>query len=307
MTLKHLIRTLESVWKRLALLFVVVCTATAFIGGQQLGKSGTAPTPDGGTAAPRSLRLYVFDCGKLTIRDPSSFGFTNGELATTDMSDPCFLIAHPKGTLLWEAGVLPDSVFTTTGSVTKGAATVTKPLKAQLAEIGYVPSDITYLAFSHCHGDHTGNANDFAGATWLVRQEERDAMFGGSTDYSGCWAPEHFSSLRNSKTQILTQADYDVFGDGTVVIKSAPGHTPGHQVLFVNLPKTGPVLLSGDLYHYPEERTHGPIPRTEFNREQTRASRAAVEAFLKKSGAQLWIQHDYIGNTKLRKSPAYYE
>ena len=306
MTPEHLIRTLETVSNKLAFLFVVVCTATAFISGQQFDKSGATPIPDAGTAANRSLRLYVFDCGRLTIPDPSSFGFKNGELATTDMSDPCFLVAHPKGTMLWEAGVLPESVFTTAGSVTRGAATVTKPLKAQLAEIGYAPSDITYLAFSHCHGDHTGNANDFAGATWLVRQEERDAMF-ASTDYAGCWAPEHYSSLRNSRTRILTSAEFDVFGDGTVIIKSAPGHTPGHQVLFVNLPKTGPILLSGDLYHYPEERTQGRIPKNEFNREQTRASRAAIEAFLKTSGAQLWIQHDYLGNRKLRKAPAYYE
>ena len=32
-----------------------------------------------------------------------------------------------------------------------------------------------------------------------------------------------------------------------------------------------------------------------------------VEALLKKTGAQLWIQHDMIGNRKLKKSPAYYE
>jgi glyoxylase-like metal-dependent hydrolase (beta-lactamase superfamily II) len=249
----------------------------------------------------------VFDCGKLTIRDPSSFGFTKEDLATTDMSDPCFLIAHPKGTLMWEVGVLPDSVFAGVGSVTQGAATVTKPLKAQLAEVGYVPNEITYLAFSHCHGNHTANAGDFTGATWLVRQEERDAMFAQPADLTGCWAPEHYNALRNSKTVILTHDDYDVFGDGTVIIKFAPGHTPGHQVLFLNLPKTGPVLLSGDLYHYPEERTQHRIPKKEFSREQTEASRAAIEAFLKKSDAELWIQHDYIANTKLRKVPAYYE
>lgn len=292
--------------KRFSSLFVMVCAATALISGQQTSESSATRKPHTGTGVPGSLRLYVFDCGTLAIRDPSSFGFTTEELATTEMSDPCFLVAHPKGTLLWEAGVLPDSIFTTAGSVTKGAATVTKPLKVQLAEVGYVPAEITYLAFSHCHGDHTANANDFAGSTWLVRQEERDAMFGKAT-YSGCWAPDHYSSLRNSKTLILTETDYDVFGDGTVIIKSAPGHTPGHQVLFVNLSKTGPVLLSGDLYHYPEERTRGRIPKKEFDPEQTIASRTAIEAFLKKTGAHLWIQHDYIGNTKLRKAPAYYE
>lgn len=78
-------------------------------------------------------------------------------------------------------------------------------------------------------------------------------------------------------------------------------------MLFVKLSNTGPVLLSGDLYHYPEERTRGRIPNQEFNPKQTSASRTAIEVFLKKTGAQLWIQHDYIGNTKLRKAPAYYD
>jgi len=256
--------------------------------------------------APRSLRLYVFDCGNLKI-DPTPYGFTKDDLAATDMSVPCFLVAHPKGALMWDTGVLPDSVFTSAGSVTQGRVTVTKPLKAQLAAVAYAPADITYLALSHCHFDHTANANDFAGATWLARQAERDAMFAQPTAYARCINPENFSALRNSKTVILKEEDHDVFGDGTVILKSAPGHTPGHQVLFLKLRKTGPILLSGDLYHYPEERAQHHVPATEFSREQTAATREAIEAFLKKSGAQLWIQHDFTANAKLKKAPAYYE
>jgi hypothetical protein len=67
------------------------------------------------------------------------------------------------------------------------------------------------------------------------------------------------------------------------------------------------VVLSGDLYHYPEERKLQRLPTTEFNVEQTAASRAAIEAFLKQTGAQLWIQHDFVATGKLRKVPAYYE
>ncbi len=80
-----------------------------------------------------------------------------------------------------------------------------------------------------------------------------------------------------------------------------------HQVLFLRLKKTGPVLISGDLYHYPEERTFNMVPITEFNADQTVAPRAGIEAFMKNTDAQLWIQHDHIGNAKLKKSPAYYE
>jgi N-acyl homoserine lactone hydrolase len=263
--------------------------------------------------APASVRLYVFDCGKLKISDTSVYGFAPSDLAATDMPVPCFLVAHPKGTLMWDTGVLPDKLLASGGSVTQGnpgssaMATVTKPLKTQLAEIGYAPEDITYLALSHCHWDHTANANDFAGATWLVRQEEHDAMFAQPPTFARCLTPQTFDALKNTKTVILKRDEYDVFGDGSVIIKSAPGHTPGHQVLFLKLRKTGPVLLSGDLYHYPEERAQERVPKTDFNRDQTAASRVAIEAFLKKTGAQLWIQHDLTANAKLKKAPAYYD
>ena len=55
--------------------------------------------------------------------------------------------------------------------------------------------------------------------------------------------PANFSALRNSKTVLIARDEYDVFGDKAVVIKAAPGHSPGHQVLFLKLPKTGPALL----------------------------------------------------------------
>ena len=180
-----------------------------------------------------------------------------------------------------------------------------KPLKAQLAEIGYLPADVTYLALSHYHYDHTANANAFIGATWLVRQNERDAMFAEKPP--GVTQPSSYAALRNSKTLILKSQEHDVFGDGTVVIKAAPGHTPGHQILYLKLTKTGGVVLSGDLYHYPEERRLDRLPTFEFNQEQTRATRVTIDGFLRKTGAQLWIQHDFTANAKLKKAPGYYE
>ena len=65
--------------------------------------------------------------------------------------------------------------------------------------------------------------------------------------------------------------------------------------------------MSGDLYHYPEERKLNRFPTREFNKDQTAASRAAIEGFLKESGAQLWIEHDINANAKLSKAPKYYE
>jgi N-acyl homoserine lactone hydrolase len=256
---------------------------------------------------PKSLRLYVFDCGTLDIPDPSAYQLKKEELATTKMSVPCFLIAHPKGTLMWDVGAIPDSSFKPGGGhAPLRYATMQRKLTDMLAEVGYAPADITYLSISHFHWDHVGNSNLFAPtATWLVRKLERDIMFGEPP--SPRTEPANYSGLKNAKTQIIAKEEYDVFGNGSVILKSTPGHSPDHQVLFLKLPKTGPVLLSGDLYHYPEERKLNKVPTTEFNAAQTVTSRANIEAFLKKTGAQLWIQHDFTATAKLKKAPQFYE
>ena len=202
------------------------------------------------------LKLFVFDCGTLKSGNPAPL--IERGVTTTDMSVAAYLVVHPSGTLLWDTGVIPDEMIQT-GGTTSFRATVQKTLASQLAEIGYKPSDITYLALSHYHYDHSANANAFVGATWLVQKTEHDLMFSGTLGPSSPNAPAsdavtaRFASLAHSKTKIL-DGDYDVFGDGSVIIISTPGHTPGHQSLYVNLPKTGPVVLSGDLYHYPAER-----------------------------------------------------
>ena len=275
----------------------------------------TRPLPARRTPLRKSVTLYVFDCGTLHIADLGRFQLKMDEIAASDLAVACYLVTHPNGMLIWDTGAVPDTAWTPTGAAVRHHlvlpdsqerdVTMVKPLRLQLAEAGYSPADITYLALSHYHYDHTANANDFASATWLVRKDERDAMFARRPP--GVTQPSTYAALRDSKTLILQSDDHDVFGDGTVVIKAAPGHTPGHQVLFVRLPKTGDVLLSGDLYHYPEERVLDRVPTFEFNQAQTRVTRAAIEAFLKQTGAQLWIQHDITGNAKLKKAPHYYE
>jgi len=295
--------------------FAMAIAATCLLAAQRRLGAQTAPSPQHKAQPPKSVRLYVFDCGVLHNADMGRFNLKAEDVTTTDMSMACFLIAHPKGNLIWDTGAVPDDSWTPTGSVVtqhvtlpdgqKREADVDKSLKAQLAEVGYSSADINFLALSHYHYDHTGNANEFASATWLVPQPERDAMFGGK--FSGSLQPSTFSALQKSKTIILKENEYDVFGDGSVIIKSAPGHTQGHQVLYVKLAKTGGVVLSGDLYHYPAEKKLDRVPTFEFSQEQTRASRKEVDAFLKKTGAQLWIQHDFVGNAKLKKSPQFYE
>jgi N-acyl homoserine lactone hydrolase len=266
--------------------------------------SASAPAAESTLPSVKSPRIYVFDDGTLSGLDPKQyFGFERSELKAVDFTAQSYLIVHPKGTLMWDAGVIADSQFKGSEPVKDGISTATKPLMPQLAAAGYKPADITYFAMSHYHSDHTANANAFAGSTWIVQKAERDAMFAATP--AAIMAPATFSALKNAQVKVLDNEDYDVFGDGSVVVMSTPGHTPGHQVLFVKTAKRGPIVLAGDLYHYPEERTTGKTPSFEFNAAQSKTSRNRIEIFLKQTGAQLWIEHDIATHANLPKAPKY--
>ena len=256
-------------------------------------------------AAPASLRLYVLDCGTIGSMNPASYDLKAEEIkGSLDFVTPCYLVVHPSGTLMWDVGQIADTNFPADGSPAKqGVFTSTRKLLPQLAAVGYKPSDITYLAMSHYHTDHTANANEFASSTWIVQEAERNAMFGQTPPRQA--QPASFSKLKDAKSIVVANKDHDVFGDGSVVIKFTPGHSPGHQSLFLKFAKTGPVVLSGDLYHYPEERSLDRVPTFDSDRDQTRKSRQGLEQFLTQSKAQLWIQHDSSVYSKWARAPQY--
>jgi len=261
---------------------------------------------------PQSLRLYVLDCGIITPANVDNYGFKSNEVADMRMVTPCFLIVHPRGSLIWDTGEIPDSAFKDGVSPQRlNTFTVDRQLLPQLAAIGYTPANITYLALSHYHGDHVANASLFAGSTWIVQKGDRDPILAPRPANPPATGrvpdPKLFEGLAQSKTVVLNSEDHDVFGDGTVVIKSTPGHTPGHQSLFLKLARTGNVLLSGDLYHYPEEIASKKIPSFDTNKEQTAKSRERIEEFVKQNRAQLWIQHDYTAGIKRKIAPEFYD
>ncbi len=287
--------------------FTAACAVTAAVFPGAVAQPVRTLTPP--------IRLYVLDGGTLEGGDIARFQLTREEVATTDMSVASYLIVHPRGTLAWDAGAVPDADLRADRGPTRHRVvlpggqerfvTTASSLASQLIASGHMPDDITFLVLSHYHYDHTANANLFFRSTWLVRQVERDAMFARTP--TPLTQPSSYSALERARTTIVRSDDYDVFGDGSVVVKYAPGHTPGHQVLFVRLPKTGPVLLSGDLYHYPEERTLHRVPTFDANPAQTGETRVAIDGFLQKSGAQLWIQHDIRAHARLKKAPLYYD
>lgn len=259
--------------------------------------------------APASLRLYVLDCGSMSIRDMGMFSDTgryDGQSGT--IVDMCFLVRHPKGNLLWDTGLSDSLLGHDAPANADGVALhVGRGLLAQLNRIGVSPADVTFLAFSHLHIDHTGNANAFPASTWILNRAELD--WAVSTPTPPVVDPASFSAYR-SVHSIMISGDYDVFGDGLVRILRTPGHTPGHQVLLIRLAKSGPVLLSGDLYHLRADRpsrfgTGAQIMRVNVNRADTLASMDRVEGLLRELHARLIVQHDPADFRALPKSPAF--
>jgi glyoxylase-like metal-dependent hydrolase (beta-lactamase superfamily II) len=247
-------------------------------------------------AGDEPLHLYVLDCG--TMRGVDSEPFLAGvpdRPEHLDMVNRCFLVVHPMGTLLWDVG-FPDSWWFTLARglfwlVSFGQSSIDAGpgLVDQLAELGFASADIDYLALSHVHFDHAGEANAFAGSTWLVQESERAWAFSEDLDNSYVMS-SLYADLEQADTLRL-HGDHDVFGDGSVMILSSPGHTPGHQSLYLELPETGRIVLSGDLYHTPLNRELRLPPVFNTDAEETRRSMEHIESRVTELGAQLWIQH----------------
>jgi N-acyl homoserine lactone hydrolase len=255
--------------------------------------------------ASTDVRLYALDCGHATFKDMGLFSDT-GEYdgKPGEIADPCFLIHHPKGWLLWDTG-LGDNFAATKGGVdVMPGLHVTVPITLieQLRSLSLTPKDVNYIAFSHFHFDHTGNANEFPDSVWIINKQELAAAL--SPTPPPAEVPDTFSGYKTAKTQMI-DGDYDVFGDGTVRILKAPGHTPGHQALELKLQKTGTVILSGDLYHLRANREFARVPGLNWNRADTLASMDRIEKIAKNTKARVVVQHDPQDFQALPKFPAY--
>jgi N-acyl homoserine lactone hydrolase len=245
-------------------------------------------------------RLYVIDCGRAHATDQSrsSPGVNVG--VPIDFSDNCYLIHHStEGYLLWDTGVTDRLVGLTEG-VKVPALGYTwyrdQTLVAALATIGVKPADVRYLVLSHSHADHIGNVDEFPQATVIMQKPEWDYA---TSQPQKPFSPEH-------KKELL-EGDKDLFGDGSLVALSTPGHTPGHQSLFVHLGKTGNIVLSGDVAHFQSNWDNRRVPDFNYDKAQSLASMEKIARVLSEKHAQLWINHDKPSSDARRHAPEFYE
>lgn len=253
----------------------------------------------------KEIKLYVLDCGYITVSDISIFSPGHDKGKKKDLVDSCYLIRHPKGDFLWDTG-LPDKLAALPGGFTNGPfhLTVKKSLMSQLAELNLSPQDIEMVGISHYHFDHTGNLNNFTASKIFIQKEEYDAAYGKNPDKFG-FKPESYGMIDKKMYQVL-DGDHDVFGDGKVVIIKTVGHTPGHQSLLIKLEGMEPIILTGDVYHFQKNRQFRRIPSFNFNVEQTKKSFIKLDELLEKEEAKLWIQHDKEQRAQRVLSPEFY-
>lgn len=243
-----------------------------------------AAAPQAAPAA--AVTLAAFECGRLVHDDLGRFNDTfrfAGE--RREAIAGCFLIRHPQGVLLWDTGISREMAAGSNGRLTFVA-----PIAQRLQAAGLNAAQVTHVGISHYHADHSGGAKDFPNAELLIGERDWAAVQGFKPDDAQRLALAPWVS--GGGKVVPVKGDRDVFGDGSVMMLQMPGHTPGHSALLVRLPGAGPVLISGDQYHFRENREVRGVPTFNTDRADTLASHDRFEGIAKQLKARVIIQHD---------------
>jgi glyoxylase-like metal-dependent hydrolase (beta-lactamase superfamily II) len=252
-----------------------------------------AAAQPGGTAP---LQLWRLDCGSIQVDDLNVFSDTYAYVGQRKtLTNSCYLVRNGDRFLLWDTG-LPGENAGQSSSLGTMSVVVKRRIVDQLAEIGVRPAQVNFVGISHNHQDHIGQAADFPQATLLIGAEDFEATkAGANAKRIAPWASGA------AKVEPIRR-DHDVFGDGRVTVLDMPGHTPGHQVLLVRL-RSGAVLLSGDQYHFTENRRARGVPSFNADRSDTLGSHDRFETIARNLRAKVIIQHEPADVAKLPAFP----
>ncbi len=247
--------------------------------------------------------LWRLDCGQITVSDLSVFSDAFAYAGQTrTLTDSCYLIRHGQDYLLWDSGLPAGLLGARVDPSAAFGPTLKVDLPTQLAQISIRPDSIKYLGISHNHFDHTGQAATFPKATLLIGAADFAALKHEPLPFAVDPATLQPWLDGRAKTETVT-GDRDVFGDGSVVMLAAPGHTTGETALLVRLPKTGAVLLSGDVVHFSEQWEKHGVPTFNADRADTLASMARLQAVAAELKATLIVPHEPADIAKLPAFP----
>jgi glyoxylase-like metal-dependent hydrolase (beta-lactamase superfamily II) len=203
------------------------------------------------------LRLHVFETGRMVIPGWSVAVGGRGERA---MDQPAYLVEHPtRGLLMFEAGhhsdISRDAEEHLGLNYTLGLLPMEQQAgqdaRTQIANAGFDPDAVGHVVVSHFHPEHVGAVEEFPKAA-ITADAREIAWAQQNPDYN--YVPSEYDDVSRWRAIDFDPhqpfgpfpSSFDLFGDGSVLVVSTPGHTPGHVSLLVNLP-AGPVLLTGDM------------------------------------------------------------
>lgn len=254
-------------------------------------QAASAATVSATASQQAQVQVFPLDCGRIDVKDMDMFADDGTyKNVSAQLVVSCYLIRHPQGDLLWDTGIGDQFAGSKGVTLIPGniVAHVPVTLQSQLKKRGTSLAGIRYLAFSHEHIDHIGNANALTGATWLLNPKEH--AWAIKQDGKDGQPPPLLAGADRAKIRPVT-GDLDVFGDGTVRILQTPGHTPGHQSLLV-IPGSGqPLILTGDVWHSYANFRHNRVPSFNSSRSDTLAAMQRLRALARDTGARIVIGH----------------
>jgi glyoxylase-like metal-dependent hydrolase (beta-lactamase superfamily II) len=249
------------------------------------------------------LKLWRLDCGDFIMKKygawfSDTFQYPAG---AKPLVGSCYLIANGDRYLLWDTG-LADELAQRPVDNEEQRMSLKRSLLQQLGQIGVRPEQIEIVGISHFHADHTGQARHFPNAKLVIGRADWDAL--KNSAHPGLKdAKEHLAHwLTGPGKAVQATGDVDIFHDGRVVMLAMPGHTPGHSALLVRL-ESGPVLLSGDQYHFTEAVRNRGVPSFNTDRADTLASHDRFDRIADNLKAKVVIQHEPADIAKLPAFP----
>ncbi|HEX8654876.1 MAG TPA: N-acyl homoserine lactonase family protein [Allosphingosinicella sp.] len=248
------------------------------------------------------LSLWRLDCGEFTINQYGAFFSDTFQYppGPKRVVGSCYLIRHADHYMLWDTG-LTDALIGRPFSSAAQSLRLERSIVDQLRQIGVRPEQVEVIGISHWHFDHVGQAGRFPQARLLIGQGDLDLLRATPpVDEDSARGLAHWLT-GGGRVEPVTR-DHDVFGDGSVVMLTLPGHTPGHYALLVRL-ASGPVLLSGDTYHFTEQVANRGVPPFNHNRADSLASMDRFDRIARNLGARIIIQHEPADVAKLPAFP----
>jgi glyoxylase-like metal-dependent hydrolase (beta-lactamase superfamily II) len=248
------------------------------------------------------LALWRLDCGEFTINQYGAFFSDTFQYppGPKSITDSCYLIRHGDRYLLWDTG-LPEALIGHPMATPMMTLRLARSIADQLGQIGVRPEQIELVGISHWHFDHLGQVARFPGARLLMGAADIEMLRAAPPpDADSATALARW--LTGGGAVEAVTGDHDVFGDGSVVMLTTPGHTPGHHSLLVRL-ASGPVLLTGDLYHFTEQVENRGVPPFNHNRADTLASMDRFDRIARNLRARVIIQHEPADIAKLPAFP----